>query len=105
MKEFVKRCESDPLCRIPMMVCGLCLVLSLILPEPWRMGVIDVGAVSFAVGLIAVLLNICKERTKKKLSKKSQGFIARIDDVLMIAYFVLAFVVLLWYVWIAPLLK
>ena len=66
---------------------------------------IVVGAVLFAVGLIAVLLNIRKERTKKKLSKKSQDFIARIDDVLMIAYFVLAFVVLLWYVWIAPLLK
>ena len=105
MKEFVKRCDSDPLCRIPMMVCGLCLVLSLILPEPWRMGVIDVGAVLFAVGLIAVLLNIRKERTKKKLSKKSQDFIARIDDVLFVAYVVLGFLVLLWYVWIAPLLK
>ena len=105
MKEFVKRCESDPLCRIPMMVCGLCLVLSLILPEPWQTwGVIIAGA-AFVIALIAVLLNIRKERTKKKLSKKSQGFIARIDDVLMIAYFVLAFVVLLWYVWIAPLLK
>lgn len=69
------------------------------------MGVIDVGAVLFAVGLIAVLLNIRKERTKKKLSKKSQGFITRIDDMLIVAYVVLAFVVLLWYVWIAPLLK
>ena len=105
MKEFVKRCESDPLCRIPMMVCGLCLVLSLILPEPWRMGVIDVGAVSFAVGLIAVLLNIRKERTKKKLSKKSQDFIARIDDVLFVAYVVVGFLVIIWSIWVAPLLK
>ena len=105
MKEFVKRCESDPLCRIPMMVCGLCLVLSLILPEPWRMGVIDVGAVLFAVGLIAVLLNIRKERTKKKLSKKSQDFIARIDDVLFVAYVVVGFLVIIWSIWVAPLLK
>ena len=105
MKEFVKRCESDPLCRIPMMVCGLCLVLSLILPEPWRMGVIDIGAVLFAVGLIAVLLNIRKERTKKKLSKKSQDFIARIDDVLLVAYVVLGFLVIIWSIWVAPLLK
>ena len=105
MKEFVKRCESDPLCRIPMMVCGLCLVLSLILPEPWRMGVIVVGAVLFAVGLIAVLLNIRKERTKKKLSKKSQGFIARIDDVLFVAYVVVGFLVIIWSIWVAPLLK
>ena len=105
MKEFVKRCDSDPLCRIPMMVCGLCLVLSLILPEPWRMGVIDVGAVLFAVGLIAVLLNIRKERTKKKLSKKSQDFIARIDDVLFVAYVVVGFLVIIWSIWVAPLLK
>ena len=105
MKEFVKRCESDPLCRIPMMVCGLCLVLSLILPEPWRMGVGYVGAVSFAIGLIAVLLNIRKERTKKKLSKKSQDFIARIDDVLLVAYVVLGFLVIIWSIWVAPLLK
>ena len=105
MKEFVKRCESDPLCSIPMLVCGLCLVLSLFLPEPWRMWVMDVGFVMMLVSLVAVLLNIRKERTKKKVSKKVQGFITRFDNALIVAYFVLAFVVLLWYIWIAPLLK
>lgn len=101
----MRRCEADLWYSIPMLVCAISLFPLMFVPEPWQTRVVVIGVVSFVVALIAVFRNIGKERAGKEMPKNRYPIIVRLDDVLAVAWPVVGFLVIIWYIWIAPLLK
>ena len=105
MKEFVKRCESDPLCRIPMLVMLLCLVLRILLPEPYCLWAIDVGIVALIIDLIGVIRNIGKKGAREPQATKMKPIFDRLENVLWLAVFVSLILLFIGRELIAPMLK
>ncbi|MBQ3187440.1 MAG: hypothetical protein IJB62_07795 [Alistipes sp.] len=105
MKNFVKRCEADPWVRIPGFVVSICLVLMLITPEPWQTWAVYVGFASIVVSLVCMVRHVGQGHTESEDAVRPHPIFDVIQNVLGIVWFVLVFVVLIWIVWIAPLLK
>lgn len=105
MKNFVKRCEADPWVRIPELVTILCLVLMLILPEPWHKWALYVGLASTVVSVICMFRHVGKGHNESADDVKAHSIFDVIQNVMGIVWVVLAFVVLIWGVWVAPLIK
>lgn len=105
MIRLMRRCEADLWYSIPMLVCTISLFPLMFVPEPWQTWGVVIGVVSFVVALIAVFRNIGKERAGEKMPKRRYPIIVRLDDVLMVAWPVVGFLVIIWYIWVAPLIK
>lgn len=105
MIRLMRRCEADLWYSIPMLICTLCLFLLVFAPEPWQTWVVIIAGAAFVIALIAVCRNIGKERAGKELPKRRYPMIGWLDNVLLVAIPVLGFLVILYYTWIAPLIK
>ena len=105
MIRLMRRCEADLWYSIPMLVCTISLFPLMFVPEPWQTWGVIIAGVAFVIALIAVCRNIGKERAGEKMPKRRYPIIVRLDDVLMVAWPVVGFLVIIWYIWVAPLIK
>lgn len=105
MIRLMRRCEADLWYSVPLLVCTLCIFPLSFAPEPWLTRVVVIGVVSFVVALIAVFRNIGKERAGKEMPKNRYPIIGQLDGTLWVAWLVICFLIIIWYIWIAPLIK
>lgn len=105
MIRLMRRCEADLWYSVPLLVCTLCMFPLSFVSEPWQTRVVVIGVVSFVVALIAVFRNIGKERAGKEMPKNSYPIIGRFEGTLWVAWLVISFLIIIWYIWIAPLIK
>lgn len=105
MIRLMRRCEADLWYSVPLLVCTLCMFPLIFVPEPWQTRVVVIGVASFVMALITVFRNIGRERAGKEMSKNRYSIIGRLEGVLWVAWLVIGFLVIIWYIWIAPLIK
>ena len=105
MIRLMRRCEADLWYSVPLLVCTLCIFPLSFVPEPWLTRVVVIGVVSFVVALIAVFRNIGKERAGKEMPKNRYPIIGQLEGTLWVAWLVIGFLIIIWYIWVAPLIK
>ena len=105
MIRLMRRYEADLWYSVPLLVCTLCIFPLSFVPEPWLTRVVVIGVVSFVVALIAVFRNIGKECAGKEMPKNRYPIIGQLEGTLWVAWLVIGFLIIIWYIWIAPLLK
>lgn len=105
MIRLMRRCEADLWYSVPLLVCTLCIFPLSFVPEPWQTRVVVIGVVSFVVALIAVFRNIGKERAGKEMPKNRYPIIGRFEGMLWVAWLVIGFLIIIWNIWVAPLIK